>query len=85
MFEPSHARDTIRNSTGTGYLARSKKRESVTGIWLDSAACGMRSVTRSMQGGEMPAFAASLITCRQRNFKRPWINSSNSPKNGKPQ
>ena len=70
---------------GTGYLARSKKRESVTGIWLDSAACGMRAVTRSMQGGEMPAFTASLITCRHRNFKQPWSNSSNSPKNGKPQ
>ena len=73
MFEPSRAHDTIRSSTATGYPARFKRLESVIGIWLDSAACGMRVVTRSILLGEMPAFAASLTTCRHRNFRRLWI------------
>lgn len=54
----------------------------VTSIWLGSSGCGMLVVTRSMLVGKMPAFAASLITCRHQNFKRRWISSSTWLKNG---
>jgi hypothetical protein len=85
MFGVFRARGIIRNSIATVCLARSKKRESVTDIWLGSAVCGMVVVTRSMLVGEMPAFAASLITCRHRNFKKLWISSSYWLKNGERQ
>src|ERR1017187_6254220 len=75
MFERSHARDTTRSSTLTGYPARLNKRGFVTGTWLDLAASGMHVATPSMQVGGMPASVALPTTCRHQNLRRPWTSS----------
>src|ERR1035437_7317411 len=84
MFERSHARDTIRNSTRTGYLARSRERGFVTGMRLDLAVYGTRVVTRPTLLGEMSASAASPTTCRHQNLRRPWTSLFIGPKSGEP-
>jgi hypothetical protein len=64
MFEPSHARDTIRNSIATGYRDRSKKRASVTGTWLLSVGCGMRrdSINAGWRNASFRGFADYMQT-----------------------